>query len=76
MYNEHINHGDADMYEANGKHFKSFFAAIEEAKKADCNVVDTRTGATKWTPSPKVSAKKIRMYNEHKAAYEAQQKIA
>ena len=61
------------IYEANGKRFSSFFAAINEADSAKTNVVEVSTGLIRWSPG-NVSRKAQRMYEERKAAYEAQER--
>ena len=60
------------MYEANGKPFTSFLAAIAEADKVKAVVVEVATGTIRWRPGT-VSKKAQRMYRERKAAYAAQE---
>ena len=63
------------MYTVNGKEFSSYFAAIAEAKVHRADVIETATGNRRWTPPAQVSAKKMRRYEQQKAAYEAQQSM-
>jgi hypothetical protein len=62
-------------YQANDKQFADFFEAIRYANTVKCDIVEIATGKTRWTPAPPVSAKRIRDYNNRKAAYEAQQRM-
>lgn len=61
------------MYEVNGKRFGSFFSAINEAHATNANVIETSTGLVRWSPR-NVSRKAGRMYEERKAAHEAQER--
>jgi len=76
VYNEHINHGDADVYKVNETTYSSFLAAIDAAKKIGANVVLASNGSVKWSPAPAVSKKKMRKYYGDLAAYEAYKKIS
>ena len=62
-------------YQANDKQFADFFEAIKYANTVKCDIVEIATGKRRWTPAPPVSAKRIRDYNNRKAAYEAQQRM-
>lgn len=46
------------MYTANNKSFSSYFAAIAEAKAHGCDVIETATGARRWTPGT-IKARKV-----------------
>jgi hypothetical protein len=59
--------------EATGEIKTSYFEAIRAAENLGCNVVMADTGAVRWRPAPTVSAKKMRIYKERLAAYQAQQ---
>jgi len=60
-------------YQANDKQFDNFSEAIKYANTIKCDIIEIANGKTRWTPAPPVSAKRIRDYNNRKAAYEAQQ---
>lgn len=62
------------MYQVADQKFESFLAAVNVAKASGDDVIEVETGMRRWTPAPKVSAKKARRYLEQKAAYDAQQK--
>lgn len=59
---------------ASGNTHRSFLAAVREADALKCNVVDTVTGASKWSPAPPVSSARMKRYREQLAAYNAQQR--
>jgi hypothetical protein len=64
------------MYEVNGTKFAGYMTAIEAAKKIGAEVFEVREDGSKtrrWAPAAAVSAKKLRMHAEHKAAYAAQE---
>lgn len=64
------------MYEVNGTKFTGYMAAIESAKKIGAEVFEVREDGEKvlrWFPAPAVSSKKMRMYEQRKAAYAAQE---
>lgn len=63
------------MYAVNGKEYTSFFAAIAEAKETRSDVLELATGLIRWTPPKSVSKKELRMHEERKSAYAAQQKL-
>ncbi len=62
-------------YSVGDKGFNSYSEAVKHASGIDGEVIDNRTGSRKWYPMPKPDAKRMRMYNERKAAYEAQQRL-
>ena len=62
------------MYEVNGQKFEMFMQAVRFAQPIGAEVFEVETGIRRWAPAPKVDAKRVRRYNEQKAAYEAQQK--
>ena len=62
------------MYEVNGHKFEMFMQAVRFAEQIDAEVFEVETGMRRWYPAPKVSAKRMRRYAEHKSAYEAQEK--
>lgn len=64
------------MYEVNGTKFASYIAATEAANKILAEVFEVREDGSKilrWFPAPAVSSKKLRMYEQRKAAYAAQE---
>lgn len=61
--------------EKTGQEEKSFMAAIKIASAIDSEVIEIKTGIVRWTPAPKVSAKRMRRYEEHKRAREAYEKL-
>ena len=63
------------MYEVKttGEKFNSFLAAVKVANAATSEVIEVATGLSRWAPAEKPSAKKMRMYAERKAAYDAQE---
>ena len=63
------------MYEvkATGEKISSFLAAVKVANAANSEVIEVATGLSRWAPAEKPSAKKMRMYAERKAAYDAQE---
>ena len=63
------------MYEANGKPFDSFKAAVAYANEVNCDVIEVATGIRRWHPAPPPSAAKMRQYRERQAAYAAQQRL-
>lgn len=62
------------MYQVNDAKFDSYFQAIAAAKASNVNVIESATGTIRWEAPKPVSKKKIKQYNERKAAYDAQQK--
>jgi hypothetical protein len=62
------------MYTVNEKSFESFTAAVNYAQQMRCDVIESETGIRRWYPAS-ISRKALRMYNERKAAYAAQQSI-
>ena len=63
------------MYTVNGKEYTSFFAAIAEGKESDSDVIEIATGMVRWTPPKSVTKKQLRMHEERKSAYAAQQRL-
>ncbi len=63
------------MYEVKetSQKFDSFLAAVAVAKNCGSDVFEVATGIRRWTPAPKVCAKRSRQYAEQCAAYAAQQ---
>ena len=61
------------MYEVNGQVFQRFTDAIAAAKSSGSDVNEVATGTRRWTPAPKVSAKRMSQYRNQKAAYDVQQ---
>jgi len=60
------------MYKVNAETFDSFMKAVASANKIGAEVFDDK-GVRRWAPAKLPSAKKVRMYNERMAAYNAQQ---
>ena len=66
------NAGNKQMnYSVNGKEFKSYFEAIEEAKLQNTEVIEIANGQVRWKPLPPVSKKRMKRYLEGKSAHEA-----
>lgn len=64
------------MYEVNGTNYAGYMTAIEAAKSVGAEVFEVREDGSKtrrWAPAVKVSAKKVRVYNERQVAYAAQE---
>lgn len=71
------NQTENKMYDVNGTKFDSYLAAVAHARSIDADVYEMREGGEsirRWTPAAKPTAKKMRMYRERQAAYDAQQK--
>jgi len=65
------------MYQVAETNFSSYMQAVKFANASNLEVFEVREDGSKvrrWAPAAPVSSKKIRMYNERKAAYEAQEK--
>jgi hypothetical protein len=63
------------MYTVNDKEYTSFFAAMAQAKETQSEVIEPATGLVRWTPPKSVTKKQLRMYEERKSAYAAQQRL-
>ena len=63
------------MYEANGKPFDSFKAAVAYANEVKCDVIEVVTGIRRWHPATPPSAANMRQYRERQSAYAAQQRL-
>lgn len=63
------------MYKVNDTEFLSFLAAVKYAKTIDANVIEIETGLQRWTPTPKVSNKRMLKYLGQKNAHDAYQKM-
>jgi hypothetical protein len=63
------------MYKVETQEFTSYLAAVRAAEKIGAEVFEVSTGVRRWTPAPKVTAKRARRYVEQKAAFAAQQKL-
>ena len=61
------------MYSVNGKTFDSYMKAIAEAQSQNTNVIETKTGLTRWEPLRPVSDKRMNRYLGQKSAYEVQE---
>ena len=62
------------MYKVENQEFTSYLAAVRAAEKIGAEVFEVATGIRRWTPAPKVNAKRLRYYEEQKAAFAAQSK--
>lgn len=65
------------MYQVAETKFSSYMQAVKFADASKLEVFEVREDGSKvrrWAPAAPVSSKKVRMYNERKAAYEAQEK--
>lgn len=65
------------MYEVkpSNKKFASFFDAIAFAEPLNAEIFEIATGLRRWAPLSKPTAKKMRQYREHAAAYAAQKRM-
>lgn len=61
--------------EKTGEQFVSYMKAVTAANAISSNIIEIETGRVRWTPAPSISPKKIRMYNERLAAYEASKRM-
>jgi hypothetical protein len=61
-------------YYVQGKGFSGFSAAVAAAKVARA-IVWSSDGLVRWKPCPKISKARWARYENHKAAYAAQQKM-
>jgi hypothetical protein len=59
-------------YHVNEIGFSGFIAAVRYAETIRGNVIETATSKVRWSPTPPVSAAKMRKYRDHKNAYAAQ----
>lgn len=64
---------EAATYTVNNEPFNSFKEAVARADKLKADVIEVATGVRRWTPAPSVSSKKLKMYRERQAAFEAQE---
>ena len=66
------------MYKAGEIEFSSYLKAVKFANENKLEVFEVRADGSsirRWFPAPAVTSKKVRMYNERKAAHEAQQRM-
>ena len=61
------------IYTVNTKTFDLFSKAVSYAKEINAEVYKVATGLRRWAPAASPSSKKMRLYNERLAAYNAQQ---
>lgn len=61
------------MYTVNETSFDSWTKAVEYADTIKAAVFGVREGRIVWSPAPPVSSKKMHMYRERLAAYNAQE---
>jgi hypothetical protein len=59
-------------YHVNEIEFSGFIAAVRYAETIRGNVIETATSKVRWSPTPPVSAAKMRKYRDHQNAYAAQ----
>ena len=57
------------------KEFSSFLEAVRFANSIDANVYEVETGLQRWSPTPKVSSKRMLRYFGQKNAFEAQKRL-
>ncbi|MCZ6507084.1 MAG: hypothetical protein O7A04_03410 [Acidobacteria bacterium] len=62
-------------YTVNATEFDSYFAAVDAAEAAGADVIETATGARRWTPPAPVSAAKVAEYNDRRAARDAYERM-
>jgi hypothetical protein len=60
-------------YTVNTQNFDSFLKAVNYAKDINAEVYEVATGLRRWAPAAAPSSKKMRLYKERMAAYNAQQ---
>ena len=63
------------MYTVNEKTFNSFMKAMRYAQSIKAEVFEVETGLRRWAPAAPVSAKRMRRYENQKAAYDAQERL-
>ena len=64
-----------EMYKVKGKTFDSFMKAMRYAQSIKAEVFEVETGLRRWAPADPISAKRMRRYENQKAAYEAQERF-